>query len=288
MRVRKENLSTDLAIVFLLTLIFVALIFFSIYPQDIVTNSIMLGATVAVLIITYFTTLISGLIMDTVLLVLFVLYTAYKSWTVGATPPPNTYFWVFWVPLTTVALSVFAENTNKAQEENAKLSQRLDKLATIDENTKLKNLRAYMNDFGIYTNISKRYNLDLALIVWELGSQEQIRRQLGNKTMRRLVRRISRTIEDSLRGEDAVYLLGDNPYLWGTLVLMNTASAEVVLNRASAAIHYIDITDLTNQNITILLRAGVLSYEKDEEGVTPLAFLDRVKMQINTEMGEKR
>jgi len=139
----RKNLQTDLSFILLVVLIFVYFIFL-IYQKEYLMDNFLIAAVVFIIVlITYFTNLTTGLIINTTLILAYITYVIIQSITKGIVVRPYVYFWIVMSPAMTTALSLFTMTTAGLQKQVADLSAKLVTISTLSEDTKLKNLRAF-------------------------------------------------------------------------------------------------------------------------------------------------
>ncbi len=276
---QNHNLTSDLSFVALLVLAFIGINYFSLDSGNSIQNGIFLSVAAVVLIITYFTTLLIGLAINAALIFLLTAYRVIISANTGISIPANTIFWIVWLPLTTLALSSFVSSSQKLQKRNTELSQQLDKFSTIDSYSSQKNIRAYEMESVIYMKIAARYKMNLWLIVWRLKYLDDFRRIIGKDNMQDAVQLLSKTMQNSLRGEDSLYILDENPTTWGTLVYSTDEGVAIITNRIQENLNHIDFSKFTKvKDIPVLIIPGSKLYEPETD--LPLTFLELTKNKI--------
>lgn len=278
---KRNSVTSDLSFLSIIVLCFLGITFLSINSANIVQNSVMLCITSSLLIITYTTTIAVGLIANAAVVFLFLAYNLIQSARLGIPVSSNIYFWIIWMPLLTVAVAIYCHTPQKLLSENNRLHGQLNKLATVDDLTELKNIRGFDNDAQIYMKVSKRYNMKLVLMLWRLRFPRELEMMIGKEAMPQAIQRISDVIRDDLRTEDVVYLLDDKPYLWGTLLFTNPDMISTMVNRVKQKVYDVDLSEFTKIPPPLDLIVGYVEY--NGEDFTPFAFLGRAKEQLELE-----
>ncbi len=279
MKWNRTSAITDIAFLLLLGLMFVGIIFIAGDAVHLGINVGILCVAVAIAIFTYFTTLTAGLVANIILIFGYVSYVIYMSLTRGTAVENYTYFWVVWTPLFSSCIAVFGQQTNRLHMSLTKLDEQIQELTTIDVTTRLKNLRAYDLEGFIYMRIATRYNMHLTLLIWELRYPRELEHILGKARMEDLVSRISETISASLRAEDAVYLLDDKPFQWGTLIFTNVTAHEIVVERVRKNIQALELSDMgKRRRVSFEMRVGIAEYTPDI--TSSLKLLEKAKKQM--------
>ncbi len=276
MRGKVRSFTTDFSFVAMVVLGFIAAYFLSADSGNQIQNSLILCLVSAILLITYFTSLVIGLVINAVFIFLLFGYTLISSANTGIPISANTYFWMIWPPLMTLAVGTFTSQTSDFQAENAALHNHLEEVSLIDEATGLRNLRDFENGASIYMNISERYNMPLELIVWRLRYQSDLFRMVGNENKGKVVRMICDCITDTLREEDLLYIVNDSPYEWALLMFTDYHSSASIIERIKENTEQLDFSSFTKLKvIPVDLETSVKVY--DQKTTTPLSFLESAR-----------
>lgn len=276
---RKHSVLADLSFQGMLVLMLLAMVFFSYDHIHLAENGILLFLATVLFIVVYFTSLRTGLALDLVFLFLLLAYTVYRSLYKGISVQPGVYFWIFWPLGMILAITGYVRLNRLLDEENVKLVRKSEKYTTIDELTQMNNLLAFERDASVYMNISRRYRLQLELVLWRLNGQEDMERLLNEEDKKTAVERISDSIKGSLRKEDLVYLVDKKPFVWGTLLFSRPDAAQIVISHVREGVGGTKLQDLTGQNgFSLEITGTVVTY--DGSMLSPLAFLNQAKSRL--------
>jgi GGDEF domain-containing protein len=276
MNLKKRTAATDLPFVAMVVLSFIAVYFLSNDSGNFLQNSLILCIVSAIILITYFTSLVSGLIVDAVLIFLLFGYTLINSFNTGIPVSWNIYFWILWSPLMTVAVAMYTAQTTALQSENETLRNQLNKVSMVDLKTGLRNLRDFENETNVYMKISARYNMPLELIVWKLRYQSDLEKMMEHNDMENVIRMISDEISTSLREEDSVFLINDDPYEWAVLLFTDQQNGKIVIDRIQNNIANLNFSEYTKQKVLpIDMELSIKPY--DQQRITPLSFLESAR-----------
>lgn len=278
MKRNKIRLKSDLSFLTIILLMLVCLIFTGSSSQEKWgINVVMFCAGGIAVLIAYFYSLTAALIADLLIVFAYVSYILYGVLRTGNVVDEQLYFWIIWIPLITVAFHFFSENMNALQAKNVELNQRLEELALFDEETNLGNLYNFENNCLIYMRIAERYNMPLVLLVWELRYENEVQRLLGKKKFSEEVRAISQVSRQILREEDSLFLVGDSPHLWGTIMFTNAGGEQKVIERLKQGMEEMWQKDGTNK-VKMDLRFGVAVHQEGNR--TPLVLLEKAKKRL--------
>ena len=272
---RNKNIQTDISFIALVVLIFVYFIFL-IYQEEYLMDNFLIASVVFIIVlITYFTNLTTGLIINTTLILTYITYIIIQSLTKGAVIRPYVYFWILMSPALTTVFSLFTMNTSMLQKQVMELNKKLVSLSTLNEETRLKNFRAFENDALIYMSIAKRYKIDLAVLLVKFRHQREIERLAQKEGMRQVVGQVTEVVRGITRTEDELYQIGEDEIVFGMLMLTRKNSIEIIQERLKDRIAEIDTNSVLNTRQLVLdMRVGIAFYDGEKD---VLGMLDAAK-----------
>lgn len=279
MKKRRHSVLSDLSFQGILILLFVAVLFLSLDHAHIASNGIILCITTVMFIATYFSSIRTGFILDIVFVFLLIALTILETVNQGSAIPGNVFFWILWPMAMITAISFHVREHRLLDTENEELLRQIEKYVTIDELTQMNNLLGFERDAAVYMNISRRYQMDMELVLWRLTYQEDLERLLGPEDMKKAISRISDAIKSSLRKEDLIYLVDTNPYIWGTLLFSKPDAARIVIQHVNEGVMAAGLYELTRQkNVSLELSGTVIGY--DGSMITPLDLLNKARKKF--------
>lgn len=279
MKQNRNFLTADLSFLFMLLLLFIGILFISGTPESFQKNVIILATVLAVVIITYFSSLPAGLVLNIILIFSYATYVIVYAASRGVPVATDIYFWMLFSPCLTVAVHLFSSRTQQAERLNDEMHGQLMRLSGVDPETELKNIRSFERECGVYMNISRRYQMSLVVVVWRFRYQRELSQMLGQNGLLTLVRQISEEIAQSLRQEDALYMLDNAPYMWGTLLFTDLESAPIVIDRVLKRLEKLDLTSASGKHPLILeMRSGAAHFS--ETISTPFQLLEAAKRKL--------
>jgi GGDEF domain-containing protein len=275
MKRKNKNIQTDISFIALVILMFVYFIFL-IYQEEYLMDNFLIALVVFIIVmITYFTNLTTGLIINTTLILIYITYLIIQSITKGSVIQSYVYFWIFMSPALTTAFSLFTMNTAVLQKQVSELNDKLVTISTLNEDTKLKNLRAFENDARIFMSIAKRYNADFGVLLIKFKHQRELERLSRKEGMKQIVNLVAGVIRKATRAEDELYLLDDDEILFGVILLTKKESIKVIHDRLKEEIAVIDTNEVLNTRQLVLdMRIG-MAFDDDKK--TALELLDVAK-----------
>ncbi|MEI6100542.1 MAG: diguanylate cyclase [Eubacteriales bacterium] len=280
MNKNKNSISADLSFVFMLVLAFACVVFSAMDSNHLMVNVIAMSVVVVLMIITYFSTMLAGLVVDIIILFACFSYAVYLSYTKGYVIEPYVYFWSAMLPLSTVAVGLFAGKINILEKESIRQQLTLEESVTVDEQTGLKNQKAFLQDADVYIHIATRYKFKLICLVAGFKYPREVKSIVGNKNMENFSRKVSSSMVEILRGEDQVYMIDKKNDIWGILLISNQSdSTSSIVDRIMGKIMEIEFSRTgKNQKVGLQLRFGVSVYSADMG--TPVELLSRARKEM--------
>lgn len=279
MKQNRNFLFADLAFLCMLLLMFICILFMSGTQDSFQKNMIILAAVMATVIITYFSTLPIGLVLNIVMIFSYATYVIVYAAHRGVSISSDIYFWIIWSPCMTTAVYLFSGRTKQAEKHNEQMKEQLVRLSGVDPETELKNIRSFERECGVYMNISRRYQMSLVVIVWQFRYQRELTQMLGQNGLMQLVKQISKEILQSLRQEDALYMLDNNPFMWGTMLFTDLESTHIVVDRVRKRLEMLDLTSASGKHkINLEMRSGATRFSERID--TPFQLLEEAKKKL--------
>ncbi|RKN85676.1 diguanylate cyclase domain-containing protein [Paenibacillus ginsengarvi] len=280
MKVRNNSLVSDIAFLLFLVLCMICVAFTSSDPNAYVHNFVFLNIAVLIAVITYFTNVTTGLVLNVVFLFGYGTFIVYDAVSHGGAIGLSAYFWMLVTPLLTVAVWLFTLASRRLQAENEELRSQTSRLATLDENTDLKNVVSFTRDVGIFAGLSARYGIPLTLLVIKIKYLKEIRGMIADEQLTELIAGITNVSQSSIRTNDAIYLLDKEDTMWGLLLFTDREGANIVMDRIRQTFREANILKHSGRHrVDLSLKMGALEYDgKTIE--TPIDYIVQAKKQL--------
>ncbi|AIQ77030.1 MULTISPECIES: diguanylate cyclase domain-containing protein [Paenibacillus] len=277
---RNRSLVSDIALLSFLVLSFLCIVFIAGAPDDYLQNIIILTVAFILAIVTYFTTVTAGLVLNLVFIFAYGFYTMYQTITLGETISLNTYFWLIMTPLLTVVLWVFTLSSRDLQVENEQLRKKTANMAIVDENTNLRNSISFQTDATLFTSISTRYQIPLTLLVVKVKYWKEIRRIIPEDQLAEAIYDVSQLSQASIRTNDALYLLDKDEATWGLLLFTDSDGAKIVIERIKLKLQELNDNNFSRKyKVSLGLKIGAVEYQAGTIE-NPLDFIVQAKKQL--------
>ncbi|WP_338554403.1 diguanylate cyclase [Paenibacillus sp. KS-LC4] len=280
MRRNQSSLISDAGFLLLIVVSFISIVFTAGDPDRYMQNIIFLNVAFLIAIITYFTNVTTGLILNILFIFGFGTYTLYGTLVGGDTISSGNYFWLIMTPVFTLVTWMLTLSTRQLQAENEQLNRTNSRLATMDENTNLRNSRSFQNDAAVFMALSTRYQIPLTLLVVNVKYWDELRRMVSEERMTEAIFELSQMSQTSIRTNDSIYMLSkDNP-TWGLLLFTDRQGANIVIERLRHKIQEFNSAEFSSKyKVELSLKIGALQYEP-EMIPTPLDFIVQARKQL--------
>ncbi|ASA24680.1 diguanylate cyclase domain-containing protein [Paenibacillus donghaensis] len=280
MRRNRSSLLSDVAFLGFLVLIYICAIFIAGAPDHYTQNIIILNVAFLLAVITYFTNVTVGLVLNLAFIFLYGFFVLYQTVSEGATIGVNTYFWLLMTPLLTMAVWILTLGNRQLQEENAVLQKKAASLASVDENTDLRNNISFQKDAVLFIGISTRYQIPLTLLVVKVKYWKEIRRLIPEDQLSEAIYDVSQLSQTSIRTNDALYLLDKEDATWGLLLFTDRDGAKIVIERIKYKLQELNDTGFSSKyKVNLGLKIGAVEYQADNIE-NPFDFIVQAKKQL--------
>ncbi|UJF36084.1 diguanylate cyclase domain-containing protein [Paenibacillus hexagrammi] len=276
----RNSMISDGAFLLLILCCFISIVFTAGNPDLYIQNIIFLNAAFLIAVVTYFTTVTTGLILNILFIFGYGTYTLYHTVVVGGVINTQNYFWLIMTPMFTVSTWMLTLGNRQLQQENEQLKKANESLATVDAKTSLKNTLSFQNDATVFMALSVRYHIPLTLMVLSVKYWDEIKRMIGEEQLMEAVQDLSKMGQTSIRTNDSLYLLNkDNP-MWGMLLFTDRPGANIVIERLRSRIDERNRTEFAEKyRVELILKIGAVEYHHEEIS-SPLEFIASAKKQL--------
>ncbi|MGL5695228.1 MAG: GGDEF domain-containing protein, partial [Peptostreptococcaceae bacterium] len=220
--------------------IIVSMLFMSYEANNQMITFIMLGITFFIIIITYISGMIVGLISTSICIFLYALYIFYNNLIFSTNINYITYVWMISLAIITLTTGKISSYIVRMQEINEKLQHEYHELVTIDKTTGLSNIKDFYTSLDKEISRAKRHNNELALMIIKFPYHKEVRNILGENKYNQLLKDLGMIIINSTRTEDDRYSLNDETM---GVIMLDTPidGAKVVKERIKERISKLNI-----------------------------------------------
>lgn len=257
------NKKIDLLILTLLVFIFliVGIVILSIRTENKLNVFIMLAIIFFIIMLTYLSNSIVGLITSSIIIFMYTSYILYNNITHNMDVEFISYMWIIAIPISSIIMGNLNKNINELQDTNTKLSKQYKELVTIDSETGLRNLKIFYNDVNMEISKSIRHNTNFSLMIVKLLYYGNLQTIFGENKTNKIVKYISSNIIECTRNEDIIYSLQKDMI---GILMSNTSfeGSKVVKDRIKKRIKDLNL-DLNNRGkyVNIDVKIAFLEYK---------------------------
>lgn len=276
----QNSLLSDTAFLLLFVICFIHIVFTAGEPDHYMINMILLNVSFLIAVITYFTNITVGLILNIVFIFGYGTYTIYQTVVVGEPLQSYHYYWLIMTPVLTAVIALLTFANRRLQQEAEQLQKRNASLATLDERTNLKNSRSFQSDATIFMALSNRYEIPLTLLVMTVKHWNEMSRMISEAQVTEMIYDISRMSETSIRMNDSLYMLNADHPTWGLLLFTDQDGAKVVVQRLKEKVESFNTIEFSNKyKLDMKLTVGAIQYNPDEIE-EPLDFIAKARQKM--------
>ncbi|HGM3507828.1 TPA: diguanylate cyclase [Clostridioides difficile] len=257
------NKKIDLLILTLLVFIFliVGIVILSIRTENKLNVFIMLAIIFFIIMLTYLSNSIVGLITSSIIIFMYTSYILYNNITHNMDVEFISYMWIIAIPISSIIMGNLNKNINELQDTNTKLSKQYKELVTIDSETGLRNLKIFYNDVNMEISKSIRHNTNFSLMIVKLPYYGNLQTIFGENKTNKIVKYISSNIIECTRNEDIIYSLQKDMV---GILMPNTSfeGSKIVKDRIKKKIKDLNL-DLNNRGkyVNIDVKIAFLEYK---------------------------
>ena len=175
------------------------------------------------------------------------------------------YAWLILPICCIAAMILFMHNAYKAEQLADMLEDKIRDMEVIEPVTGLNNLRSMYLDLERQMAYSRRNDLELTLMIFELRYYQELKSIMNGSELAELRRRMARLVEETLRLEDRVYAIDDRGSLGIVCVGCSKDGASVVKDRITAALSQNESFEgILDRRLRVDVRVGYCSYDREE------------------------
>lgn len=279
MRRNQGGLLSDVAYLLLFVFSFICIVYMAGDPDRYMYNLILLNAAFLIALLTYFTNVTAGLILNILFVFGYGTFILYRTVIEGAVVQAENYYWLLLAPALTVITAMLTHANRQLQRENERLQKQNQSLATVDEHTDLKNSLSFQKDAQTFMALSTRYQIPLTLVVIGVKYWSEIRRLTTREQMTDTVYAISQFSLSSIRNNDSLYMLNSDNPTWGLLLFTDREGANVVIERLREKNREMNENRERGHRVELVLRIGAYQFDPDT-CKTPLELLGQARKQL--------
>ncbi|SHK05514.1 GGDEF domain-containing protein [Paramaledivibacter caminithermalis] len=193
-----------------------------------------------IIVISFYSNLITGLITSAFLVFGYGSYMLYQSLFYEKSSIGNSYFWIVLFPLSAFISGRLSDSINEIRNKNMKFEKQVKELVTVDEITGFNNIKEFYKDLNEEMSRSKRHKFSLVVMLVEIQYLEELIGIYGTDKINKIFKIISNIIEKVTRTEDKRYKIDEDLF---AVIMPNTdiKGAEIVKERLKKKLEDIEV-----------------------------------------------
>lgn len=227
-------------------------------------NTIYLGLTLIMILMTYFFGAVTGLTANLIFIFIQAVVMIYINSIHHATIPLIMIFWLIMPLLLSATFYGMTRQLTKLQAANAKLRGDIMKRGAFDERTDLRTTVAYIQDAQVFIETNRRFQLPVTTVIIRIRYFNEIKRMMNEQQFTDLLRLTSDTISATTRDNDITYSLDQDNPTWAILLFSDTPGAQIAANRIKVAFEKNLAKSVSLNSLEVLLVVGISAWDPDK------------------------
>ncbi|MBF8982843.1 diguanylate cyclase [Lutibacter sp. B2] len=276
---KKSNEYIDMFFMLLMIIIFTITTYLMINSKDVMMKEyILYSITFLLILITYATSIIIGLLVSSIFVFTYGSYILYQSMVYSKENSFQDYFWIIVLPIVVFVVGKLSANIKEIQDTNKELRSETEKLVTIDPVTGLQNTKGFYIDLDAEMSRAKRYGFNLSIMICKIQYFEELMNIYGEQKTQKIIKKIADELKKSNRNEDKIYKLKEDVF---AVILPNTdlIGSEVVKDRFRTRVDDVIVNKEEEiEHYHINLKIGMFQYS--EKVTNPFMFKELAEKEL--------
>ncbi|WP_159430006.1 GGDEF domain-containing protein [Caminicella sporogenes] len=216
--------------------------------------------TFLVIVVSFYSNLIIGLITSAFLVFGYGSYILYEGLFHENINIASSYFWIIVFPLSAFISGRLSDSINDIQNKKIKLEKQISSLVTVDAITGFNNIKEFYKDLNEEMSRAKRHKFYLVVMLVEIQYLEELISIYGIDKINKILKSISILIEKVTRTEDKKYRIDEDLF---AIIMPNTdiSGADIVKQRLKKELESIKVDDDSKTNTYKLdIKISALQY----------------------------
>ncbi|MBP2098464.1 hypothetical protein [Enterococcus rivorum] len=256
----KQKVQTDLSLLFFLLLQFITIVFVGFTGQQLMMNVTLASVALILAIVTYFTDITMGMILNLIYLFIQGGYTIYLVVSGEKAFQYPFYFWLVMTPLFSIAVAFLTYSMRVLKDENETLNKNMD-IARVNAENHLRTLVAFKDDHAVFSSVAERYAIPYRLIGIRLNFWYELEHLLTNKQIKDVEQLVIKSIDKARSGKGLVYILDEENLTFGILIYQNEEEVNQIIQKIKAAFE--EEAPKSVEDIAMSIRVSSVAFDKD-------------------------
>lgn len=204
-------------------------------------------------------------------------YKLYLSVSEGIKLKSENIYWIILIPIAAILVSKLSDLILEIQIRLSDLEEENEKNVLVDDNTGIKNGRAFINEVPIYMNLHRRHDMSITLLLVKIKHSEKLAKIVGEDIFKEVIRSCSKAVTETLRYEDGKYLIDKNTFAF--ILICDEDGAVIVKNKMKKAVKSIKLGNKKfYRDLNIEIEIG--SFTQNEQVVDGMSFINLAEKEL--------
>lgn len=259
----KKSLLIDASLLSFILLIFLTFVFVAVSPNAFFFDLICMIVTLLLVIVTYFTNIVTGLIFNLLFFFGQIVYILYQflyqdSFQLSAI------YWLIIPPILCLLIYLVTLYIREIVTANIELQKTNSRLNALDQDTHLRTLTMLDSDYQVVEAIAQRNKLSFHLSVMRIRHWDSLKPLLSPDQIKELIQVISDLLQESYGNDNFKYLIDQAIPTWG--VLSTTTNSELRVIRGLMKEKFQEELNKSNylRDLTVELIISITAYSAED------------------------
>lgn len=259
----KRGVIMDLSLLGFMTVVLLTAIFMSVGPNTFFFNLICLMITFILVIITYFTNIVTGLIFNLLFFFGQLVYVFYVSmykdgFTLGYA------FWLIVPPVLCLLIYGITLQLREQIAENIRLKRNNTRLSALDQETNLRTLNMFDEDFAVLSMGTQDHPAHLNMMVIRVRYWDSLKSRLTNDQTKELIHLITEQVNTYFNEQNFKYIIDHSVPTWGILTFHEVNELKIIRARLKEDFQKKAAISEILGSVKIELVISISNYDKEE------------------------
>lgn len=265
MKLNKRYVSTimDLSLLFFIGLVSITAIFVSLGNNGFFIDLVSLLITLILVIITYFTGIVPGLIFTMIFIFAQLVYVTYQYVFMNQFSY-SSLFWLIIPPLYCLSIFLITYQVRLLEKENEKLKRNSVQYNALDAETQLRTLTLYESDFSMFVDMSERFDADLYTVVIRIRYWDSLKKLMTDEQTKELLGMVTALFKESSKQSVSLYMVNQVTPTWSSYTFSTNESLRIFRDLLKERFLEELEKSVTLKNLTIDLLIAQAKYDPNE------------------------
>lgn len=275
-RSQRQRIIMDLGLLGFITIVLLTSIFMALGPNTFFFNLICLMITFILVIITYFTNIVTGLIFNLLFFFGQLVYVFYVSVYKDGFSLGYIY-WLIIPPVLCLLIFSITLHIKELTRENIQMQSNNARLNALDQETKLRTLNMFDEDYSVLIKASEGSAQGLKLMIIRIRYWEGLKSRLSTDQTKEVIHLITKQVNANYSKENFKYIIDHQIPTWGILTFYELSKMRVLRAKIKEEFQeQLRVSEIL-AGVTIELVISITANEEGEDRSSTTLLADGVK-----------